>query len=85
MSNVQQVQFCPQYLADRARGSTPEHQLLSAYVLTALEDLHDPDHHLDARRWFLDRSREPLSFFWSCEQLNLDPGRLFKVHKAQNV
>jgi hypothetical protein len=79
---VQQVQICPEYLEQQTTGSPPEHQLLSAYVLTALEDLHDKLHHQDARRWFLARSRDPFSFLWCCDQLQLDPGRLFAVHKA---
>jgi len=63
----------------------PEKALLAAVLQRAIVDLLRPlpqvDNPLERKRircWFLSRGRDPFSFLWICEELDLNPALLIQ-------
>ncbi len=74
---------------DDSKHKTPEKELCRAIIERAFDDLRSKNRAIvkDARKWFEADDRNPFSYFWLCEYLQVDAVKLYRhgAHKKDYV
>lgn len=65
------------------KNDLPERALLAAMLDEAITTIRLREHHLarNARAWILSKNKDPFSFEWVCEELDLCPNEFRRAVK----